>query len=153
MIDEPPAANDIDLIEVKTRELFKKTFSAWANRDLEQALTTLSDDVVHVLNVDGAVAPFAASVAGKSNLREKLQLILDTFDFSAFVTDYLVVEQNVARARMKIIFDHKATGERLKTNFSFVVTQRNDQIVRIEEHHDAAYVEAFARLISSGAKC
>jgi len=108
----------------------------------------IGDNVVHILNVDGQVAPFAASTTGKAALRDKLQLLLDTFDFGAFVTDSLKVERNVARAHIKIIYMHFDTGERLNVSFRFNIAQRDGLIVHMDEFHDAAYLEAFVRLVN-----
>jgi len=134
--------------EVLTGRTFRCAVSAWANRDLDAVMRTMSDDVVHNLNVDGTLVPFAASVTGKAALREKLQLMLDTFEFGAFVTEGLKIDGSVARAQIKIIYIHFGTGERLNVSFRFIVEQRDGLIVRMDEFHDAAYLEAFVRLVS-----
>lgn len=137
------------LEENATRCVFERAVTAWANGDIPATLELMSDDVCHAVNVDGTVAPFAASVRGKDEMRRKLQLLVATFDFGAYVTNHVTIEGQRVRARMKIIFIHKATGERLSTSFRFVIEVRDGRIATIEEFHDAAYLEAFARLVSS----
>lgn len=134
--------------EERTRQLYLDCFAAWTSRDLEGALSYLTEDVIHVLNVDGAAVPFAASVEGKPALREKLQLLLDTFEFGAIVNDSLRVEGLRGSGNYKFIYIHFASGERLTGRFRFVMERRGDQFCRIEEYHDAAYLEAFVRLIA-----
>jgi len=134
--------------EAETRRVFQGAVSAWANRDLDLAMSFMSDEVVHILNVDGEVAPFAASTNGKAALRTKLQLLLDTFDFGALVTDHLKIDGAVARAGIKIIYIHIGSGERLNVRFRFIVEQHHGLIVRMDEFHDAAYLESFVRLVS-----
>ena len=131
-----------------TRRLFLDCLAAWTNRDLEGALSFMTEDVVHILNIDGAVVPFAASVEGKPALREKLQFLLDTFEFGALVNDGLRVEGRKATGHYKFIYIHFASGERLSGSFRFITEQRDGLIFRMEEYHDAAYVEAFVRLVS-----
>jgi len=122
---------------------------AWTHRDIEAALSFMTEDVVHVLNIDGTIAPYFASVEGKSALREKLQLLLDTFDFCAVTNDSVRGDDSKAAASFKFNYRHVATRERLTGRFRFVIYLRDGMICRIEEIHDAAYVEAFVRLIST----
>jgi ketosteroid isomerase-like protein len=131
-----------------TRRLFLDCFAAWTNRDLEGTLSFMSEDVAHILNLDGTLVPYGASVEGKPALRQKLQLLLDTFEFGALVNEGLRVEGRKATGHYKFIYIHFASGERLSGSFRFVIEQRGGLIFRMEEYHDAAYVEAFARLVS-----
>jgi ketosteroid isomerase-like protein len=130
------------IVDDAAQRVFKDATSAWANRDLERTLSFMSEDVVHTLNISGA------STTGKRALRKKLQLILDTFEFGAFVTDRIVVTGKVVRANIKIIYIHIGTHERLNVRFRFVCTVRDGLIVHLEEWHDAAYFESFMRLVS-----
>jgi ketosteroid isomerase-like protein len=131
-----------------TQRLFLDCLGAWANRDLEGTLGFFTEDVVHILNIDGTVAPFAASVEGKPALREKLLLLLDTFDVGTLINDGHRVEGCRASGSYKFTYIHRATGERLSGSFRFVIEQRGGLIFRMEEYHDAAYVEAFVRLVA-----
>jgi len=138
--------------EEVTQALFEGIIVAWADRDLEGTLACMGDEIEHSLNVDGDVVPYARSVRGKAAMREKLALLLDTFEFGAYVTDHLKIADNLARASMRIVFIHKATGARLVTRFRFVMEQRDGRISKIDELHDAAYFEAFARLVGADAR-
>ena len=135
-----------------TRRLMLDCLAAWTNGDLEGALSFMAEDVAHILNIDGAVVPFAASVEGKPALRKKLQLLLDTFELGDLVNESLRGEGCKATGHYKFIYIHRASGERLSGSFRFVIEQRNGLISRMEEYHDAAYVEAFVRLVSMPAR-
>ncbi|MFY0611321.1 MAG: nuclear transport factor 2 family protein [Hyphomicrobiaceae bacterium] len=139
-------------LEYRTRRVFEQAMTAWANQDLDRALRFVSDDIVHTLNVDGELVPFAASVKGKGAMREKLELMLETFEIGAYVTDHLSVQGHVVRANMKAVYIHLASGERLITKFRYVIEQRNGLMVRINEFHDAAYLEAFMVFIATSEK-
>lgn len=130
-----------------TRAVFEGAAQSWAERDVECTLDYFSDDIVHVVNVDSEQVPYAKSGVGKVALRERLKMILDIFDFGAYITDHLTISGRIARAQMKIIYIHKKTGERLVTNYRLVVEQRGGRIAKIEEFHDASYLEAFTRFV------
>ena len=134
--------------ELRTKDLYHAAFGAWARRNLEEALSYVSDDIHHILNVDGSIAPFAASTSSKVELRQRLELLLNMFDFGALVTDDLIVRGREARARMKIVYIHKPAEERLITTFRIIAHQRKGLFYRIEQYHDAAYIEAFARRVA-----
>jgi ketosteroid isomerase-like protein len=135
------------LEEFATRRVFARAATAWANGDWETTLRAMSDDVVRCVNVDGDLVPFAASVIGKPAMREKLILMHKLFEFGAFITEDLSVSGSHARARMRILFIHRRTGERLNTTFRMLVTVQDDLITELNEFHDASYLEAFARLV------
>jgi ketosteroid isomerase-like protein len=135
--------------ENTTRQVFQGAVSAWAGRDLDGLMHYIGDEIANVINVDPSVVPFAPSVVGKAAYRDKLQHILNSFEFASYVTNHLAVDGDTARANMKIIWYHIATGERLQTSFRFLVEQRGGRITRINQFYDAAYLETFARLIST----
>ncbi len=68
-----------DQLELTTRRIFESAATVWSNQQIERTLSFMSEDVVHTLNVDGELVPFAASVKGKAAMREKLIMMLDTF--------------------------------------------------------------------------
>jgi len=135
--------------ENTTRQVFQGAVSAWAGRDLDGLMHYVGDEIANDINVDPNVVTFAPSVVGKAAYRDKLQHILDSFEFASYVTNHLVVDGATARANIKIIWYHIATGERLQTSFRFLVEQHEGRITRINQFYDAAYLETFARLIST----
>jgi ketosteroid isomerase-like protein len=135
------------LEEYSTQRVFERTTTAWANGDRERTLSSMSEDVVRRVNVDGDRVPFAASVTGKPAMRERLDMMLDMFEFGSYVTESLTISGRLARARIKIIFIHRRTGERLNTSFRMLVTVRSGLITEVQEFHDALYLEAFTRLV------
>lgn len=144
MIDDPFATPP----EEMTRALVEGMLYTWAARDITGTLAYMDERVVHALNVDDELIPYGAATVGKRALRAKLQLVLDQFDFGAYVTDHLTINDTTARARLKIIYIHKPTGARLITRFRMVVTQHAGRIIRIDEYYDAAYLEAFTRYVN-----
>jgi ketosteroid isomerase-like protein len=128
------------------RVVFHQAHLAWADGDLEAFLALLADDIVHVVNVDGV--PYAASAHGKVEVRARFQVLLDTFVVNAFVVESLVHGPEYSRTVVLGYYKHKRTGERLDIRVRFQGWVRDGLLVRIEEHHDAAYVEAFQRFVA-----
>ena len=50
------------------------------------------------------------------------------------------------RVQVQFVYHHRETGGNLSGSKRLVFTVKNDLIVRVEEFHDAAMVEAFMRL-------
>ena len=130
--------------------IVRRVLECWANREIEPALDCMTDDIQHVVNIDGQTTPVGATSVGKPQLREKLQLILDTFLFDAYVVDYLKETDGGARAGLLVYYRHRISGGTLNVRYRLVFTLRDGLIAVVEELHDAAYVEAFMRLAESG---
>ncbi len=100
------------------------------------------------MNVDGQSVPYASSAVGKADVRQRLQLLLDTFVVNAFVVEALVHEIDHSRTIVLGHYRHKKTGERLDSKVRFHGWVENGLITRLEEYHDATYVEAFERFVT-----
>lgn len=131
-----------------TRDVATRALQRWGERDLDGTLELIAEDVVHVLNIDGNLAPFAKSVAGKAELRPKLQSMLDALWFEQFDIVSVKALDTCARALITIRYRHRQTGEELATTFRMIMEVTDGLITLMEEYHDAAYVEAFLRLVS-----
>lgn len=131
------------------RTAIERSLHAWARRDLEGALEPVSASVVHSLNLDTSLAPYVASAVGKDEVRRKLQMILDAFDFERFEIVALATEPSRGRADVEFRFRHKATGDVLQSRCRFMYRLREGKIVLIEEAHDARIVESFLRMVKS----
>lgn len=127
------------------RSAFRRAHVVWNDGDIEGLLSLMSDDIVYSVNVDGI--PYAASAIGKHDLRARLQILLDTFVIDAFVAESIVHEPEFSRSTVLGYYKHKKTGERLDIKVRFRVWMRDNVIFRMEENHDAAYIEAFERFV------
>jgi ketosteroid isomerase-like protein len=136
------------MIDPQEREAFYRAHLAWNDGDFELFMSFLAEDIVYEVNVNGLEVPYAASAFGKVAVRERLQLLLDTFVVNAFVVESLVHEADRSRSVVQGYYKHKKTGERLDIRVRFVGWVENGLITRLEEHHDAAYIEAFQRFVA-----
>jgi ketosteroid isomerase-like protein len=119
----------------------------WSASDLAGVLKLLSDDIVHTVHVGELDVPYMASANGKEELRQRLQMILDTFFVNAFVIDSLVHERDEIRMSVRGYHEHKRTGERLDVSVRFHFRVRKGAIMKIDEYVDTAYFAAFERFV------
>lgn len=122
----------------EARRVFRFAHQMWSQGDLDGFLSCLSDDVVYSVNVHGAQV-----AVGKAEVRARLELLRDAFDINAFVIESLVHEEAWSRSVVLAYYKHKTTGERLDVRVRFRGLVRDGLLARVEEQHDAAYVEAF----------
>ncbi len=129
------------------RAAFEQAHIRWAAGDLEGFLTHFTDDILYTVNVDGLAVPYASSALGAEDVRQRLQLLLYTFTVDHFVPELIVAEADHWRSLVDGRYTHKKTGEELRVRIRFRVWFRDGLICRMDEHLDAAYVEAFQRFV------
>ncbi|HRY08013.1 MAG TPA: nuclear transport factor 2 family protein [Hyphomicrobiaceae bacterium] len=126
------------------------TLKAWSLGDIDEALRYMAPDIEYFVNVDPRVAPFAASTSGVAALRERMQLLLDTFRIEAFVVrDIRICEDDssVVRVNIEYVYRERTTNTCLDGHFRLIIHTAGGMISQIEKIHDSHYVEAFARLV------
>jgi ketosteroid isomerase-like protein len=124
---------------------------AYAARDLDRALAFFSDDVIYALHVDRDVIPFAGVTIGKAQFRIRLEMIASLFDMPVYRLEHAAVHGDDLHANIAYLFRHIASGEEIEGSMRVVVWVRGGLFARVNEYHDRARVEAFFRLIASGA--
>lgn len=93
--------------------------------------------------------PFAGEMAGKTAIEASLREMRRQFEYLVYRPHNLVADGDVVRLRVEHIYEHRASGAVLSGNFRLVFTVREGKIVRGEEYHDRAMVEAFMRLFAA----
>jgi len=129
------------------RAVVLRALTNWGACDLEGTLAQFAEDVLYLINVDGVMVPYASSSLGKEDLRQRLELVLETFDKEVFDIESLVHGEETSRAVVMAHYRHKNLGECLIARLRLRYWVRNGLIVRVEERRDAQYVEAFQRFI------
>lgn len=129
------------------RAAFHLVHERWAAGDLDAVMQLFHDDVLHLINVDGVAVPYAASSYGKEDLRLRLQLVIDAFFIDKFEIESYAHMPEFSRSVVVTHKTHKKTGERLCERLHFRYWFKGGLIMRVEERHDAAYIEAFQRLV------
>jgi ketosteroid isomerase-like protein len=124
---------------------------AYAVRDLDRALACFSDDVIYALHVDRDVVPFAGVTIGKAQFRNRLEMIASLFDMPLYRLEHAALNGDELHASIAYRFRHIVSGEEIEGNMRAVIWVRGGLFARVNEYHDRARVEAFFRLIASGA--
>jgi ketosteroid isomerase-like protein len=126
---------------------FLRAHETWAAGDLEGFMTLFADDIVYIVNVDGIQVPYALSAVGKHDVRQRLEILLMTFYVTTFAIENIVHEAEFSRSRVHGVYLHKRTGEILDLKLRFVCWIADGKIKRLEEYHDAPFVEAYERFV------
>ena len=129
------------------RLAFLQAHHAWAVGDFDGFMQMFADDIMYIVNVDGLQVPYALSSVGKQDLHDRLQLLLDTFYVTTFALEKLVHEADHSCSVVHGVYRHKKTGEVLDITMRFRGWVVNGLLTRMEEIHDARYVEAFERFV------
>ena len=127
--------------------VFERAHLAWEAGDFERFLSYIHDDIVYTVNVDGLQVPYAMSAVGKADVQDRLQLLLDTFRVVKFKTERLVHGDDFSRSLVHGVYLHRKTGEVLDVKVRFMGWLKDGLLVRIDEIHDAKFVEAFERFV------
>lgn len=120
---------------------------AWEAGNFPRFMSLIAEDILYIVNVDGMSVPYAMSAVGKTDVAQRLQLLLDTFDVTTFAVEHLVHEPESTRTRVHGVYRHKKTGETLDIRVRFRCWVQHGLLVRVEETHDARYIEAFERMV------
>jgi ketosteroid isomerase-like protein len=129
------------------RAVFHEAHMAWAAGDVARLLSLMTEDILHLVNVDGMAVPYAMSAVGKSDVADRLALLLDTFEVKAFDIENIVHDVEYSRSLVHGVYRHRRTGEMLDIKLRFRGWVRDGLLARIEETLDARYIEAFERMV------
>jgi ketosteroid isomerase-like protein len=129
------------------RSAFVRAHHTWEAGDFDGFLSLLADDIVYIVNVDGLQVPYAMSAVGKTDVQDRLQLLLDTFVVTKFAIEMLVHEADHSRSLVHGVYRHRQTGEILDIRLRFRAWVENGLLTRMEEIHDARFIEAFERFV------
>lgn len=131
---------------VDNRAVAASFLACWSVQDVEMTLQHVDESVVYALYISETALPFGGETRGKANCRDVLYAILADFDHLKYEPAIVGVKGDVVRARVEIAYRHRQTGGMLTGSKRLLITVKNGLIVRVEEYHDAAMVEAFMRL-------
>ena len=121
----------------------------WAAGDIDASMRFIAEDCVYALHISNEVLPFGGVTAGRANIEAVLRQIRDKFDYLVYRAHNIVAEGHLVRLRVEHMYRHRASGEILSGNFRLVIEVRDGLLIRGDEYHDRAMVEAFFRLFAA----
>ncbi len=123
--------------------------AAWDNNDVDGALACFADDAVYVVNIADTGLSFGGKKSGKAAIRAAFVRMRSDFDVILYRPFPVSGDDETLHGQVEFIYRHKHSGEDLSGRFRHVWTVRDGVIVRCEEYHDAARIEAFMRLFGT----
>lgn len=107
------------------------------------------ENAVYNLYIAEDLLPVAGHTVGRVNIEAGLRLARKQFEYLLYRPMDLIAEGNEVRHRVEFMYRHRASGEILSGRFRMIMRVEDNLIVRADEFHDRARVEAFLRLFAS----
>jgi len=120
--------------------------AAWAAGDVDRALALVADEAVYTLHLSDDLMPIGGETVGRANIEAALRQVRRDYDYLLYRPLGLHADGNTVRHQVEFMYRHRRSGEILSGRFRMVMRVEHGQIVRAEEYHDRAKVEAFLRL-------
>ena len=140
-IEPEVASGPADVVRAFTR--------FWAAGDIDSAMLSVAENAVYVLYISGDLLPFAGETVGRDNIAAALRKIRQDFEYLLYRPLDLVVDGDEVRYQVEFMYRHRARGEVLSGRFRMIMRVENGLLVRTDEYHDRAKVEAFMRLFGA----
>jgi hypothetical protein len=138
----------VDHTSPEIRDLFLRGHELWGTGSFADFIQMMHEDILYIVNVDGQQVPYAMSAVGREDLRDRFELLLRTFNVTHFELLSIYPEIQHITSHVHGIYHHKATREILDVKVRFRAWFDTDRMItRLEEIHDARYVEAFERFV------
>lgn len=140
MKSKPPA--DFDPASVV--RYFQK---AWETNDLDAAIALMADDAIYTLHISKAIVPYGGEHRGKVAIRACFTALLETFEGLLDRPFPVFVDGNNVRGQVEFIYRHRVSFHILSGRYRVLWEICDGLIVRCDEYHDTARVEAFMHLV------
>lgn len=111
----------------------------------------IAHDCSYALHISDEALPFAGETVGRTAIEATLRHIREKFDYLLYRPFNIHDEGDRVRLQVEFMYRHRASGEPLSGIFRLVLQFRDGEIIRGDEYHDRARIEAFMRLIASEA--
>jgi ketosteroid isomerase-like protein len=119
----------------------------WEAGDIDAALALIANDAEFELHISIDVLPYGGMAAGRDAIEAKLRRMRADWDYILYRPFALAADGNIVRFQVEFMYRHRESGQVLSGRFRFVMRVENGLIVRVDEFHDRAKVEAFMRLV------
>jgi ketosteroid isomerase-like protein len=120
--------------------------AAWAVGDVDAAMSWAAENCVYALYISGELLPHGGETFGREKIGAALRQVRVDFDYLLYRPMHLQAKDDVVRFQVEFMYRHRQSGEMLSGRFRFVMRVKEGLIIRADEYHDRAKVEAFMRL-------
>jgi ketosteroid isomerase-like protein len=123
--------------------------AAWAAGDVDVAMSWVAEDAVYALYISGELLPHGGDTFGREQIGAALKQVRVDFEYLLYRPMHVHAKNDVVRFQVEFMYRHRASGEILSGRLRFVMRVIAGLIVRADEYHDRAKVEAFMRLFGN----
>jgi ketosteroid isomerase-like protein len=121
----------------------------WERGDLDRAMSLVADSCVFTVHVSEDLVEHAGQWVGAAQIRAALATARLHYDYNVYRPVIMGTAGNTVRVRVEFSGTHRPTGEPISMTFRQVMVVENGQILRCDEYHDRAKLEAYLRLIQT----
>jgi ketosteroid isomerase-like protein len=118
----------------------------WVACRFAECFALIGDDASYQLHISEEVLSFGGEMVGRAAIEAALNSMREQFDYLVFRPYGYSTKGDTVRVRVEHMYRHKASGEILVGNFRIVFKVADGKVMRGDEYHDRAKVEAFMRL-------
>lgn len=136
-------------LDNKPIETVRRFNELWAAGEFDPAMQLIAEDAVYTLFIDEGLLPVSGRTGGRVNIEAGLRVVRQQFEYLLYRPLDLFAHENEVRHQVEFMYRHRASGEVLCGRFRMVMRVESNLIVRADEYHDRARVEAFLRLFAS----
>jgi ketosteroid isomerase-like protein len=124
---------------------------AWSDGDIDRAMSVVAEDAVYELHISNEVLPLGGETRGRAAITKALADVRDQFEYLLYRGHNYTETDDTVRYAVEFMYRHRLSDETLSGRFRVVMKLRGGLIVRADEYHDRALVEAFMRLVAMSA--
>jgi ketosteroid isomerase-like protein len=117
---------------------------AWGAGDIDAAMACVADDGVFQLRLPNDMTAY-----GREAIAAALRGARVDFEPILYRPLSLVTEGDTVRFQVEFMYRHRASGEILNGRLRMVMRVEDGAIVRADEFHDGAKVQAYLRLAAT----
>lgn len=133
----------------RAEDTVRRFFDAWIKNDVDAAMRFVAEDCVYALYISQEALPFAGESVGRTSVEAALREARRQFQYLVFRPYNYSTRGDSIRFRVEFMYRHIRSHEILSGRFRMIMVLRDGLIVRADEYHDRAMVEAFMRLFGS----
>ncbi|RUX33829.1 nuclear transport factor 2 family protein [Mesorhizobium sp. M2A.F.Ca.ET.042.01.1.1] len=119
-------------------DIVSNLYKAYADRDIEGALSQCAEDVVFRWIADPRQSRHAGTAHGKQEFLSRLLALDDDFEYRHFVPVEIIDGGDKVAAQVEIHMTRRTTGEELIMRTANFWTVRDGEIIEMVEYYDTA---------------
>jgi hypothetical protein len=92
-------------------KVFKEVHNLMGQGRVDEFVSFMHEDIEYIVNVDGQQVPYVMSALGREDLRDRMNMLFDTFDVLDYAVQDIVPEPDRVTTFVRGKYRHKASGE------------------------------------------